>query len=526
MTHHRSPAAGRSLATLLALALVALSLLTLLAAGGILLFFSFRAQERAIANSQQLMAQSASSTVSGFIHEQLNALETAVRISDADSAAPERWRRSLQSLLGLQPALKHLALLDGDGRVVAYASRGSSAAGAAFIAGLSAAQLDAMRAAPRYISPVFIDPDTSEPQVLLAVPVVDALGERRGQLVADMNLKFMWDLVDSIDAGENGYAYVVDRQGALLAFYDTARVLRGESAASVDVVRAFAAAAPGEVVDGRDSYTGLSGEHVVGAVGQLGEPDWAVVIETPEHAAYAEVVQGALLAAGVLLAMSVLAAALGIYTARRLTAPLAALTSSATRVAAGERDLQVEVRGPLEVARLADAFNSMTAQLRVTLGELEGRVARRTADLRTALDEVESRSREQARLLDENTQQRQAIRELSVPVLPVTARTLVLPLIGAVDADRLADVQDRALQAIERSAARTLLLDVTGVQVVDTQVAQGLVQLAEMARLLGAEVVLIGIRPEVAQTIVGLGIAFGELPTAADLQTALAARGR
>jgi rsbT co-antagonist protein RsbR len=152
-------------------------------------------------------------------------------------------------------------------------------------------------------------------------------------------------------------------------------------------------------------------------------------------------------------------------------------------------------------------------------------VAARTSDLQTALAELAQRAEEQAALLEEIRLQREAIRELSVPVLPITARMLVMPLIGALDSDRLQQVQEQALRSIERSAAQVLLLDITGVPIVDSQVAAGLLAVVHAARLLGADVVLIGIRPEVAQAIVGLGLDLQEVRTAPDLRTALELAG-
>jgi len=157
--------------------------------------------------------------------------------------------------------------------------------------------------------------------------------------------------------------------------------------------------------------------------------------------------------------------------------------------------------------------------LRITL---EQQVSERTESLALALAEMESRAAEQGRLLAENEQQRLAIRELSVPILPVSATTLVMPLIGALDSARLGELQAQALAALERTGARTLLLDVTGVPVVDTQVAQGLITVVQAARLLGAEAILIGIRPEVAQTVVALGVDLRTIHTARDLQSVLA----
>jgi rsbT co-antagonist protein RsbR len=152
---------------------------------------------------------------------------------------------------------------------------------------------------------------------------------------------------------------------------------------------------------------------------------------------------------------------------------------------------------------------------------LETTVRERTADLEMALGSLEVRAAEQERLLAENDRQQRAIRELSVPVLPVSATTLVMPLVGALDGERLLVLQDRALEAIERVAARRLLLDITGVPLVDSYVAQGLIRTLQAARLLGTEVALVGVRPEVAQSIVGLGIDLTGMRTYADLQSAL-----
>lgn len=141
--------------------------------------------------------------------------------------------------------------------------------------------------------------------------------------------------------------------------------------------------------------------------------------------------------------------------------------------------------------------------------------------LQEAFEQVQQQAEEQARLLAENTQQRETIRELGVPVLPISATSLVMPLVGALDTARLQQVQERALDAIQRATARYLVLDITGVPVVDTQVAQGLIGVVQAARLLGARVVLVGVRPEVAQAMVTLGIRLDGIQTAATLADGL-----
>ncbi len=154
---------------------------------------------------------------------------------------------------------------------------------------------------------------------------------------------------------------------------------------------------------------------------------------------------------------------------------------------------------------------------------LESQVKERTAALESALQEVEDRAARQAQLIGEIDQQRDVIQEMSVPVLPVAARVLVMPLVGALDSVRLAMIHDKALNAIQRNAARYLVLDITGVSVVDSQVAQGLITVIAAVRLLGAETLLVGVRPEVAQAIVMLGLDLNHIRTAATLQESLLA---
>ncbi|WP_299757082.1 STAS domain-containing protein [uncultured Chloroflexus sp.] len=177
-----------------------------------------------------------------------------------------------------------------------------------------------------------------------------------------------------------------------------------------------------------------------------------------------------------------------------------------------------------EARRLREEARQSAARLAELNASLETQVAQRTSALQTALRDLELRAAEQARLLAENEQQRQVIRELSVPVLPVRDTTLVMPLIGAIDTARLSNMQQHALEQIEQTGAHELLIDVTGVPVIDTQVAKGLIQLVEAARLMGTRVMLAGIRPEVAQTLVSLGVDLSNIRTFSTLQAALTKR--
>lgn len=153
--------------------------------------------------------------------------------------------------------------------------------------------------------------------------------------------------------------------------------------------------------------------------------------------------------------------------------------------------------------------------------ELEGRVEERTSELQTALREVEARAETQARLLEENERQRAIIQELSVPILPVSANTLVVPVVGNLDDRRMLILQERLLHAIARSTIQRAIIDISGIPLVDSRVAQGILDVVRQTRLLGAETVLVGVRPEVAQALVTLGVDLHAMHTFRDLEAAL-----
>lgn len=117
--------------------------------------------------------------------------------------------------------------------------------------------------------------------------------------------------------------------------------------------------------------------------------------------------------------------------------------------------------------------------------------------------------------------QQEVIRELSTPILQVWEGVLALPLIGLIDSARTAAVMDSLLEAITRTHSRFAILDLTGVDAVDTQTAAYLLSLVRTIRLLGAEGILTGIRPHVAETVVGLGVSLEGVKTLANLQAGL-----
>jgi rsbT co-antagonist protein RsbR len=201
-----------------------------------------------------------------------------------------------------------------------------------------------------------------------------------------------------------------------------------------------------------------------------------------------------------------------------LMRPIAALQSATSRLAGGELGARVQLKRADELGVLGRRFDEMAETIQQRTCAIEAQHEHANA-ARIEAETARAAIAEQLATIDA---QRNVIREMSVPVLPLSQSALVLPLIGALDSERLALVQEQALHAIEQLSGRFLILDITGVPIVDTAVAQGLIQIVHAARLLGSEVVLVGIRPEVAQAVVGLGIHLNDFVTRSTLQSGIA----
>ena len=382
----RNPS-NRSLSTVLAFAFFTLSAVFLLLNGTIAIVSNLLSYQDTISAQQLLVAQDAGKTVAGFIQEKFGELKIGAEFANPASGAFESYPVTLAALLGHESAFRQLALLDTQSERLAEISRLSFSGSQQFKDRINPELQEQVQGDQQFISPIYIDDLTGEPLVLLAVEVQDAFSDPLGVLVAELNLKFMWDLVDQLEIGETGYAYVVDNQGNLIAFGDTSRVLRGENVAAISEVSKFVENPDQAITSGAETYTGLNGERVVGSYVPLGNPQWAIVTELPWTEAYQPALQFLIVALATILISSSLAALIGTYIARRLAAPLTNLTGVASRISQGELNLQAEeMEGPREVVGLAAAFNRMTAELRQTLEGLEHRVEERTRALATSTE--------------------------------------------------------------------------------------------------------------------------------------------
>ena len=226
----------------------------------------------------------------------------------------------------------------------------------------------------------------SEPYMKIAMA---GSGKEAGVTVADVNLKFIWDVVSQIKIGKAGHAFVVDGDGVLIAHPDISLVLQKTTFAGLDQVKAALATAPGrserrsEVAIARD----FKGRNVMTAYATIAPLKWTVFAEQPLEEAFASLNASIKRTIGLLVAGVVLAVAASLVLARRMVTPIQALQAGAARIGAGELEQRIDVRTGDELEALGNQFNSMASQLKESYAGLERKVEERTRELTKSLEQ-------------------------------------------------------------------------------------------------------------------------------------------
>ena len=360
------------------IAFIAAAVLPMVVIGTIGIISSSATQRAQVRDVQDGAARNAADVIDAYLQQTEDELALAIRTQALQSE--QSSTTFLDVLLAYNPGFETLTLMDKTGQEIAKRSRYSL---------FGPQDLDNRANTPefvfavrgeRYLGPISIS-QYAEPLVTLAIPTRSVSGEIDGVLSAEINLKYMWDIIARLEIGSGGYSYVVDREGRLIAHRDSSRVLKGLDLSRQASVRK---ALLGQPIT--RSYKGLEGEQVIGTYRSLQQADWLVFVESPTRKALSNVYNTSIISAGVITAALVLSVLLGWYMARIVVQPVRSLQEGAAIIGAGNLAYRIDIRTRDEIGALASAFNAMAAQLQDTIGSLEQRVAERTRGLQTAAE--------------------------------------------------------------------------------------------------------------------------------------------
>jgi signal transduction histidine kinase len=359
-------------ATLVSVALMASSLLDM--------YFSYRENRQILGQLQQEKARSAALQIERFIQEieRQVALSSLPRI-DVLIARKDERRLEMSKLLRQVPAIAEVWLLDPAGHELAYVSRIDMDAEGSGKDWVRDPVFAAASSEQTYFSHVHFRKGT-EPYLTIAVA-----GQSRqvAIVVAEVNLKFVWDVVSRIRIGAAGHAYVVDSDGYLIAHPDISLVLHKTDLSELHQVQA---ARTGSSNDAPHSMVASdsAGAPVLTSYAPIAALGWFVFVEQPEAEALAPLYTtlwrtGLLLVGGLALSL-----AASVLLARRVVRPIRTLQQGAAEIGAGRLEHRIAVNTDDELEALAGEFNRMAAQLQESYAGLEAKVEERTHDLAVA----------------------------------------------------------------------------------------------------------------------------------------------
>jgi signal transduction histidine kinase len=361
---------------------VAVVCVALVANGIFDVYFYYQEHKAALVRIQREQAAAAADKIGHFIKEIESQLGWTTQLPWSAGSIEQRRFDALR-LLRQVPAITELTQLDATGKERLRVSRlamdvvGSSSDFA------NDPKFTEAVAKKVYYGPVYFRRE-SEPYMTLAIA-----GARRdaGVSVAEVNLKFIWDVVSQIRVGERGQAYVVDGQGRLIAHPDISLVLRNTDMSRLPQIQAALAAAQAGPADQVQLASDLRGRDVLTAHATVAPLGWHVLVELPTSEAYAPLYEavkrsGLLLLGG--LALAILA---GVFLARHMVVPIQALRVGAARIGGGDLGQRIAIRTGDELEGLANQFNDMAGKLQESYADLENKVELRTRELTESLEQ-------------------------------------------------------------------------------------------------------------------------------------------
>ena len=361
------------------LLIISLVSVALLASGGIGLYFSYQEHRAALASLQHEKAVAASSRIEQYIRQISQQLAYA-SLPQIDASDVELRRIEFLKLLRQAPEVTDISQLDATGKEQIAVSRlGMDVVSSVKDRSQDPAFLNAKRGQP-WFGPVYFRKET-EPYMTVATR---SGGPGSPVTVAEVNLKFIGDVVSRIKIGEKGKAYVVDGLGLLVADPDIGLVLRKTNMSALPHVKAAAGVrdADSPALESVD----LAGVAVLTSVAPIEPLDWKVFVEQPVSEVFTKLNASILRTGLLLLAGLVFSAVAASALARSMVRPIRTLDEGARRIGAGDLDQQIVIRTGDELEGLADQFNRMTAQLSESYAGLERKVEERTAEVTEALE--------------------------------------------------------------------------------------------------------------------------------------------
>jgi len=455
---------------------------SVLSAGLLGIYYQYQENWELYGRIQKEIANSTAEKIEGFIGEIENAMKAATRSREIvrDGLTPE-YKWELRRLLVNTSSITEAVAFDLDGHRRAEARRLSGVPSPEKWAPATAWRK--FNPGERLIAPVYFG-SGSGPFTTIAVPIDRVAGERIGFLGAEVDLKYIGQLMASVRVGQAGRAYLMDRSGQLIAHPDLSLVLQRPTLSPEGRLRAaFRKHQSGSTAAALVARN-LGGEKVFTSFTPVRGLDWVVLVEQPVREIYTSL-YSSMVRTAVLLALGlVLALIATLSIRRRIVQPLEMLRHGVAGFRLGDLTGRLEIKTGDEIEILADEFNDMARNLKEAYAGLEQKVAERTQQLLEANRKLATASEQKSQFLANVNH------ELRTPLSSIIGYARLL---RRGTQDQISSLQQENLDDLLRNAERLLesidsLLDLVRIEAGKIDVRTDLVRLDELVRSAAATV--------------------------------------
>ncbi|HWP22803.1 MAG TPA: GAF domain-containing protein, partial [Candidatus Binatia bacterium] len=349
--------------------------------------YARRQMRRAATGLQVEMATLIARHIQSYIDRKIERLDDLAVAMSLHPLGGEEQRLLARLLLKGDPSFAEISVLSDRGmELIKYSERELYLA-ADLKDKSDSEKFRAARGGASYVGPVYTS-NRAEPYVTLATPLKAAPNKVIGVLAAEANLKFLWDVIGQSKFGLGGYAYIVDRDGNLIAHQDPSLVLKKVNLKHLPKVERLISNPTADTAPGQEGQ-GIGGDRVLSTFAPVGGLGWAVVVEEPVVVALADaktMERYAMLVLGLGLLIGAVVIA---WVSNRITQPIRELQKGVAVVRAGNLQHRTPIRTGDEIEELAREFNEMAEALELSYSTLEQKVEQRTQEV-SALYEVTS----------------------------------------------------------------------------------------------------------------------------------------
>lgn len=361
----------------------------LIVSGLVELYFSYHDTRDHIALLQQEMANGAAFRIEQFILGIERGMRATAKSRDmAVEGLSPKYKFELERLLLISPSITELTAIDAAGidRVqVARFKRSFPKKQGETTDRTSSPAFQIALQGQTYFGPVYFVRG-SEPYLSVAVAIEQLPRNVIGVLRAEVDLRYVGEVISAVKAGHSGYAYVVTRSGEMIAHPDISLVLQRTHLDHLDQVKSAFQPTQGAGRPIPLLTLNLQGQKVFSSSAAIPGLEWAVIVERPVSEAYETLYASMLRTSGLLLVGLGIALLASIYVARRVVRPLQTLRLGAQRIGAGDLDFRLVVKTGDEIELLAEEFNRMVEKLKASYDTLERQVQNRTRELAALYD--------------------------------------------------------------------------------------------------------------------------------------------